>query len=97
MKMSLTAAALAFCVTCVTPTFAMQAGGASDGTDSNQATLIQCRHVPAPTGTRIGARNICKTAREWDEIEAAARENLDRAARTRLNCSNGGAGTQCGQ
>ena len=43
------------------------------------ANTVVCRRVAAPTGSRIGARRICKTQSEWDAISAAARNEVEDA------------------
>lgn len=39
-------------------------------TETTNGNQIVCRHLPPPTGTRIGGRRVCKTAREWDQLRA---------------------------
>ncbi len=46
-----------------------------------------CRTEQA-TGSRLGAKRICKTRAEWDEIAADARKDVDNAA-ARLNAASG--------
>ena len=88
------AAAAAIAVLPAVPAQAFQDAAAED---LNPNTEVVCRRVAAPTGTRIGARNICKTQREWDMIEAASRDELERATRARRNCGIGRqGGTACG-
>ena len=45
-----------------------------------------CQREDAPTGTRFGARKVCKTRKEWDAIAREAKAVLgdqqDRALRT---------------
>ncbi len=38
---------------------------------------IVCKKEPAPIGSRIGARKVCKTVAEWRRIQAAAKETTD--------------------
>ncbi len=40
---------------------------------------IICRRIPPPTGSRIGARRICKTQHEWDLINREARDVVEEA------------------
>lgn len=63
------------------PAYAFQVdpGEASDGTETTAVTEIICREAAAPTGSRIRPRNICKTQREWDQIEQEAREIAENA------------------
>ncbi|MFN2259018.1 MAG: hypothetical protein ABR601_04185 [Parasphingopyxis sp.] len=43
------------------------------------ANRIVCRRYPPPTGSRIGARNICLTQSQWDRLGAEQRNMLDEA------------------
>lgn len=45
---------------------------------SNNATEVVCRRMAPPTGTRLGARNICKTQADWDAFEEANRREVQR-------------------
>lgn len=45
---------------------------------SNNATEVVCRRLEAPTGTRLGRRNICKTQAEWDAEQAQYRQEVQR-------------------
>lgn len=56
----------------------------ADG-DPSAAHEIVCRHYPPPTGSRIGARNICKTQSEWAVHDREARQTLERAQVNRCN------------
>ncbi|NNC73027.1 MAG: hypothetical protein HKN78_09150 [Sphingomonadaceae bacterium] len=38
--------------------------------DISLGERIICRRMPPPAGSRIGARNICKTAAEWAQLES---------------------------
>lgn len=40
-----------------------------------------CKKFPPPTGTRLRARQICKTQAEWDLMEKDAQDTLDRVQR----------------
>jgi len=46
-----------------------------------------CR-VQETTGSRLGAKRICKTQAEWDEIAANARNDVEKAT-TKLNTAGG--------
>ncbi|WP_314373187.1 hypothetical protein [Sphingomonas paucimobilis] len=46
-----------------------------------------CR-VQETTGSRLGAKRICKTQAEWDEIAANARNDVENAT-TKLNTAGG--------
>lgn len=35
---------------------------------------VVCKKEPPATGSRIGAKKVCRTVREWGEIQAEARE-----------------------
>jgi hypothetical protein len=39
---------------------------------------IVCHSMPAPTGTRFGGRNICKTAGQWADEQAQAQHDLEK-------------------
>ncbi|MBC7987625.1 MAG: hypothetical protein H7X93_13310 [Sphingomonadaceae bacterium] len=58
------------------------AGPAAAQNDASQAandgTEVVCRRNDAPTGTRLGRRNVCKTQAEWDAIQSANREAVER-------------------
>lgn len=70
--------------------FQSQSEGASDGTETTFTTNIVCRRYPAPTGTRIGTRRVCKTQFEWDAIDQDARNAMEEAGnRNRFgNCTD---------
>lgn len=40
-----------------------------------------CKKFPPPTGTRLRARQICKTQAEWDLMEKDTQDTLDRVQR----------------
>lgn len=46
-----------------------------------------CR-IEEKTGSRLGARRICRTQAEWDAIAADARKDMDDAT-TRMNTARG--------
>jgi hypothetical protein len=37
--------------------------------------------IEQTTGTRLGARKVCKTRLEWEQLRAEHRENLERVQR----------------
>jgi len=80
-----------------TPAYAFQVdqSEASDGTETTAVTEIICRQAAAPTGSRIRPRNICKTQREWDQIEQEARLAVENVG-LRNRQFNEGANTGCG-
>lgn len=39
---------------------------------------VICKTMEPATGTRIGARRICQTKREWDDIANQSRRMLDK-------------------
>jgi hypothetical protein len=49
------------------------AAQAAPQSDPNQ---IICKTMAPPTGTRLGARRICQTQKQWDDQEALARQQL---------------------
>ena len=58
---------------------ASQPGTPSDNAAQNAAGKdpgdeIVCKKQPPPIGSRVGARKVCRTAREWEVIQAQARE-----------------------
>lgn len=42
------------------------------------ADEIVCKSLPPATGTRLGARRICKTQGEWDRERVQAQDTLSR-------------------
>ena len=61
----------------------------------NASTEVICKRQPAPTGSRIGARNICKTEIEWARLEQEARNSLEEVGnRNRMLNEHGNA--NCG-
>lgn len=60
------------------------AANQADGTSAS--TRVVCRRYPPPVGTRIGARRICKTEREWQQAEAEQRYVLERVQRNINAC-----------
>jgi hypothetical protein len=49
---------------------------AKSGEDPDE---VICKKLPAETGTRLGKRKECRTRREWQDIEAEAKQNLEKA------------------
>lgn len=45
---------------------------------SSSRDKVVCRSQAAQTGSRIGARRICHTQREWDDIRQQAQEATNR-------------------
>ncbi len=75
MMSAMAAATMAVAV----PSFAQDAEeGAEDAERSNPATTIVCRRYPAPTGSRIGTRRICRTQAEWTAADREARLAVER-------------------
>jgi hypothetical protein len=50
------------------------ANPASKGTDPNRMVC----EVEQTTGTRLGARKVCKTAAEWAQLKREHRETLEK-------------------
>lgn len=69
-------------------------GAGAEG-DVDASTEIICKREPAPTGSRIGARNVCKTQMEWDRIAREARDALEDAG-NRNRMLNEEARSNCG-
>ena len=57
----------------------------TDASGPAKANQIVCKKFDAPTGTRIGKRQICKTQADWDYIQAQEQEAIDRALRKPLD------------
>ncbi|MCA1748604.1 MAG: hypothetical protein ABR601_04180 [Parasphingopyxis sp.] len=51
----------------------------SSEAQANPVNHVVCRRAAAPTGSRIGARNICRTQHEWDVINREARNSIEEA------------------
>lgn len=49
--------------------------------EAAKATEVVCKKFDAPTGSRIGKRQICKTKAQWDYIQDQEQEVIDRALR----------------
>lgn len=68
--------------------------GAEEGTEGESSarlattTTVVCRRLAPPTGTRIGARRVCRTEYEWRQLEQEYRRYLEDRARTRRNCGS---------
>lgn len=45
--------------------------------ESEEENPVICRRVAAPTGSRIGARRVCRTQSQWEAERQAARETLN--------------------
>jgi hypothetical protein len=58
--------------TAAAPAASAITGAPQDG-DPNQ---IICRTMAPATGTRLGARRICQTKRQWDDIANQAQQQL---------------------
>ena len=46
-----------------------------------KATEVVCKKFEAPTGSRIGKRQICKTKAQWDYSQDQEREAIETALR----------------
>lgn len=58
--------------------------GATDG--DNPSTTVICRRYPPPTGSRIGARRICRTEAQWVQHDTEHRLAIEREQRNRVGC-----------
>jgi len=38
---------------------------------------VVCKRVDAPTGSRAGAKKVCRTASEWRKLQEGARETVE--------------------
>ena len=56
----------------------------ANATEKKPGDEIVCRKEPPATGSRIGARKICRTAREWIAIQAEARAVTEDLQRTKI-------------
>lgn len=63
------------------PVYAVQTTeeASAENAEHNPAAEIICRRQPAPTGSRIGSRRICKTQAEWDAINRDTRSVVEEA------------------
>lgn len=43
--------------------------------------VVICKRFPAPTGSRIGKRQICKTKWQWDQEKADNASAMDKVQR----------------
>ncbi|MFN2259020.1 MAG: hypothetical protein ABR601_04195 [Parasphingopyxis sp.] len=72
-------------------TAAQNATEGEQAEEGNAVNEIVCRRVAAPTGTRIGRRQICKTQHQWDLIEQESRNVIeDIGNRSRVGNEGGG-------
>jgi hypothetical protein len=60
------------------------ASNASQNLPADPKSAIVCHHEPPPTGTRLGGSKVCKTQKQWDDIEAHTRDAIDDASRRAL-------------
>lgn len=51
----------------------------AEATSNEDPDEVICKRLPAETGTRLGKRKECRTRREWADIEAEAKQNLEKA------------------
>jgi hypothetical protein len=47
---------------------------------------VICRKEPPPSGTRLGARRICATRAEWDELADSGKEETKRIQDAAKHC-----------
>ncbi len=64
----------------VTATTTDTAPAQTASSESGDNTVI-CKRFPAPTGSRIGKRQICKTKWQWDQEKAENADVLDKVQR----------------
>jgi len=53
------------------------AGDPSTTSDAPNLDQVECRELPPPTGTRLGARRICQTKRQWLALQADSQKTLN--------------------
>jgi hypothetical protein len=49
-------------------------GDASDG--ASPLDKVVCKKLAPPTGTRLGARRVCQTEREWRDLMQRSQDNV---------------------
>lgn len=60
-----------------TPSAAATTSGQSPAVGAPVADPVVCKHVDAPTGSRLGAGRACRKKSEWAELERRARAMID--------------------
>jgi len=64
-------------------------GPAQQGAKENDPQdEVICKVLEAPTGSRIGKRKVCKTAREWRQQTSKAQEEAGKIQRTGVTTNN---------
>lgn len=58
-------------------------------TASSDLDKMVCRSLAPATGTRIGARRVCRTQREWDDIRVQSQKETDKMQNTGFNKPGG--------
>ena len=58
------------------PAAAPATASQDDGVTDADLDKIVCRRQPPPTGTRLGARNVCLTVRQWRIVEEDSQKAL---------------------
>jgi hypothetical protein len=53
------------------------AGDPSTTSDAPNLDQVECRELSPPTGTRLGARRICQTKRQWLALQADSQKTLN--------------------
>lgn len=60
------------------PAQAQDDAEADAGEEVSPARRIVCRRMAAPSGSRLGARNICRTQAQWDIAQREIRTEVQR-------------------
>lgn len=47
--------------------------------DTNFLDRMVCKKLAPPTGTRLGARKVCQTEREWRDLMQRSQDNITRS------------------
>lgn len=61
------------------PPAAAPAAQGDSTSDTSFLDRVVCRKLAPPTGTRLGARKICQTEREWRDLEQRSQDNVARS------------------
>lgn len=59
----------------------MSSVAAPKTTEPAKADEVVCKRFEAPTGSRIGKRQICRTKAQWDMVRDQDREAIEQALR----------------
>ncbi|WP_374529334.1 hypothetical protein [Novosphingobium sp.] len=54
------------------------AAGATTKSDDKDPNRVVCRRMEV-TGSRLASKRVCQTAAQWDAMEAAQRQDIERS------------------